>query len=72
MTTLYATVDRINARASQVDWRRVLLIALMALPFALFFAARMVVRCVGWALAWAWAAGMEGWEAAGPRRDGSG
>ncbi len=69
MTTLEftATVDRINARAATVDWQKVFLFALMALPFAVFFAARLVVRAVGWATAWLWAAGMEGWAAAGPK-----
>lgn len=70
MTTLTLAVDRINARASSVDWRRVLLAALMILPFALFYAARLVVRSVGWVLAWLWAAGMEGWTAAGPKASG--
>jgi hypothetical protein len=65
--TFTATVDRINARAATVDWRRVLLVALMVLPFALFYVARLVVRAVGWVLAWLWAAGMEGWAAAGPK-----
>lgn len=65
--TFTATVDRINARAATVDWRRVLLVALMVLPFVLFYAARLVVRAVGWVLAWLWAAGMEGWTAAGPK-----
>lgn len=69
MTTLTLAVDRINARAATVDWRRVLLVALMVLPFALFYAARLVVRAVGWVLAWLWAAGMEGWAAAGPKRE---
>lgn len=68
MTTLTATVDRINTRAATVDWRKVLLVALMVLPFVLFAVARYVTRAVGWALAWLWAAGMEGWTAAGPRR----
>lgn len=68
--TLTAAVDRINARAATVDWRKVLLVALMVLPFALFYAARLVVRSVGWALAWLWAAGMEGWAAAGPKASG--
>lgn len=67
--TFTATVDRINARAATVDWRRVLLVALMVLPFAAFFAARLVVRVVGWVLAWLYAAGMEGWAAAGPKRE---
>lgn len=66
--TLTATVDRINERAGKVDWRRVLLVALMVLPFVLFYVARLVVRVVGWVLAWLYAAGMEGWAAAGPRR----
>lgn len=67
MTTLTATVDRINERAAAVDWRRVLLTVLMVLPFIVFATARYVVRAVGWILAWLWAAGMEGWEAAGPK-----
>lgn len=69
VTTLTATVDRIQARADEVDWRRVLLVALMALPFLVFGAARYVVRAVGWVLAWLWAAGMVGWDMAGPRRE---
>lgn len=69
MTTLTATVDRIQARADAVNWRRVFLVALMALPFLLFALARYVTRAVGWVLAWTWAAGMEGWEAAGPKRE---
>ncbi|NMO52016.1 hypothetical protein HH310_12515 [Actinoplanes sp. TBRC 11911] len=70
MTTLTATVDRINARAATVDWRRVLLVLLMALPFAVGFAARLVVVAVGWLLAWVWAAVMEGFSAAA-KRDGT-
>lgn len=69
MTTLTVTVDRINARAAKADWRRVWLVALMVLPFALFYAARLVVRAAGWVLAWLWAAGMEGWHAADPKRE---
>lgn len=72
MTTLPMAVARINTRAAAVDWRRILLTALMIVPFVLFFAARIVVRAVGWVLAWLWAAGMEGWAAAGPRREGDG
>jgi hypothetical protein len=68
VTTLTLTVDRINERAGQVDWRRVLLVALMVIPFAVFYGARLVVRSVGWVTAWLWAAGMEGWAAAGPKR----
>lgn len=72
MTTASLTlaVDRINARAATVDWRKALLVALMVLPFALFYVARLVVRAVGWVLAWLWAAGMEGWAAAGPKVSG--
>lgn len=72
VTTLTATVDRINERAATVNWRRVALVALMVLPFLLFAAARYTTRAVGWVLAWLWAAGMEGWYAAGPKRDGAG
>lgn len=66
--TLTLAVDRINARAAAVDWRRVWLVALMVLPFVVFYAARLVVRVAGWVAAWLWAAGMEGWAAAGPRK----
>lgn len=69
MTTLTATVDRIQARADTVDWRRVFLTALMVLPFVLFAVARYTVRAIGWVLAWLWAAGMVGWESAGPKRE---
>lgn len=72
MTTLTLTVDRINARAATVEWRRVLLVALMVLPFTVFYVARLVVRVVGWVLAWLYAAGMEGWAAAGPDRKAAG
>jgi hypothetical protein len=68
--TFTLAVDRINARAAAVDWRRVLLVALMVLPFAAFYAARLATRVVGWLAAWLWAAGMEGWAAAGPKASG--
>ncbi len=58
-------VDRISARAATVDFRKVLLTLLLLVPFVLFYAARLVVR----AAAWLWAAGVEGWEAAGPKRE---
>lgn len=72
MTTVTLTdaVDRINARAATVEWRKVLLVALMVLPFILFYAARLATRVVGWVAAWLWAAGMEGWAAAGPKASG--
>ena len=57
-------VDRISARAAAVDFRKVLLTLLLIVPFVLFYAARLVVR----AAAWLWAAGVEGWIAAGPKR----
>ncbi len=69
MTTLTATLDRVTARQAQVDWRRVGLTVLFVLPFVLFYAVRLVVRVIAWAASWLWAAGMEGWAAAGPRRD---
>lgn len=68
MTTLTATMDRINERAAALQWRRVLLVLLMILPFLLFAVVRYAARAVGWVVAWLWAAGMEGWDAAGPYR----
>lgn len=67
--TLTATLDRVAARQAQINWRRVGLLTLFVLPFVLFYAARLVVRVVGWCASWLWAAGLEGWAAAGPRRD---
>jgi hypothetical protein len=68
MVTLAGYVDRVNERAAHVDWRRVLLFLIMALPFVLGYAARLVVRSVGWVLAWLYAAAVEGWRMAGPRQ----
>jgi hypothetical protein len=68
--TLNAAVDRINARAATVDWRKVLLVALMIVPFVVFYACRLATRAIGWVAAWLWAAGMEGWAAAGPKASG--
>lgn len=67
LTTLTMTVDRINARAARVDWWRFWLVALMVLPFAVFYGARLLVRAAGWLVGWLWAAGLEGWAAAGPK-----
>jgi hypothetical protein len=53
-----------------IDWRRVLLVALMVLPFALAYTVRLTGRALGWALAWLWAAALEGWACAGPRGSG--
>lgn len=58
-------VDRVTARAEQVDTRRLLLVALMVLPFALGWTARTVVRVLGAAVSWLWAAALVGWDAAG-------
>lgn len=61
-------VDRVNARASAVDWRRVLLFVLMAVPFAVGFTAWFAVKSVGWVLSWLYAACVEGWRFAGELR----
>ena len=63
MSSLAATMDRINTRATQVDWRKVLLVALMALPFVVGYSVRLVVRTLGWVAAWVWAAAVEGYQA---------
>lgn len=65
-------VDRVNARAAAVDWRRVGVVVLIALPFLLFASLRYTARAAGWLGARVWAACMVGWDAAGPRRDGAG
>lgn len=68
-----AAVDRVNARAAQVDWRRVLLVSLMAIPFLVGAVAWQTVRSVGWLVSWVYAAAVEGWVAAGgPGRRGDG
>jgi hypothetical protein len=67
MVTLDSYVDRVSARAAEVDWRRVLLVALLALPYVLGYTVRLVVRTVGWVLAFAWAAVIEGYRAGAPK-----
>lgn len=73
MTTLSASElaglsvqDRIAYRARAVDWRKVLLTVLLILPYVLGWTARLIVRTVGWLLAFAWAAVIEGYQAAAP------
>lgn len=61
-------VDRVNARAASVDWRKVLLFALMAVPFVVGFVAWYTVKSVGWVLSWLYAATIEGWRYAGELR----
>lgn len=79
MTTLTAAElaelplqERIARRAGAVDWRKVLLMLLLALPYVLGWTARLVVRTVGWVLAFAWAAAVEGYEAGAARPKGGG
>lgn len=69
MTTITGTVTRVSDRAGGVDWRNVLLIVLMALPFAIAYAIRLTLRAFGWVLAWLWAACVEGWAMAAPGQD---
>jgi hypothetical protein len=78
MVTLTATQlaelplqERIAHRAAAVDWRNVLLTLLLVVPYVVGWTARMVVRAVGWLLAFAWAAVVEGYQAgAGKPKDG--
>jgi hypothetical protein len=72
MTTIdLPAVDRIRARAADVDWPKLLLTVLLIIPFALGWTARMVVRTVGWILAFAWASVVEGYQAgAGQKPEG--
>lgn len=64
MTTIDLTLqDRIQRRAAAVDWPKILLVVLLALPFVLGWTAKLVVRTVGWVLAYAWAAVVEGYQA---------
>ncbi len=77
MTTLNAAElaelplsERVAHRASAVDWRRLLLLVLLALPFVLGWTARLIVRTVGWVLAFAWAAVVEGYAACAPKSEG--
>jgi hypothetical protein len=59
--------ERVAHRASTVDWRKLLLLVLLALPFALGWTARLVVRTVGWVLAYGWASAVEGYRACAPK-----
>lgn len=69
MTTFELAVDRINNRAAQVDWRRVILVALMMLPYVLGYTVRLLVRTVGFVVAWTWAAAVEGYQAGSGKRE---
>ena len=55
--------ERVAHRASTVDWRKLLLLVLLGLPYVLGWTAALVVRTVGWVLAYAWAAAVEGYAA---------
>lgn len=77
MTTLNAAElaelplsERVAHRAAAVDWRRILLLVLLALPYAVGWTARLVVRTVGWVLAYGWAAAVEGYAAGAPKPKG--
>ena len=59
--------ERVAHRASAVNWRKVLLLLLLALPYALGWTARLVVRTVGWLLAYGWASAVEGYRACAPK-----
>lgn len=59
MVTLYASADRIRARAGQLDPVKVLIAVVGALPFLLFGLARVVWFVLSLLIA----AGMEGWDA---------
>lgn len=71
MTTLTATVDRIQAKT--VDFNGVrLLLSLLALPFFVVgFVAYGTYRVVKLVASWVWAAVVVGWEIAGERRSGT-
>lgn len=62
--------ERLARRASAVSWRRVLLLVLLALPYVLGWTAALVVRTVGWVLAYGWAAAVEGYAACAPKSGG--
>lgn len=65
------TLDRINQRAADraanLDMRKVLLFALMMVPYAIGWTARKIVMVVAWSTAWFVAAVAEGW--AGAKRE---
>lgn len=72
MTTLEAVAGRLSKNASDINWKAVGLILVMAIPFALGFALRWAVRglarfvwAVGWLAGWAFYTAAEGWAAAG-------
>jgi Na+/H+ antiporter NhaC len=60
-------IQRIDKRAAQVDWRKVFLFLLMAVPFAVGMTCWYVVKSVGWVLSWLYAAAVEGWTYAAER-----
>ncbi|MGH3834178.1 MAG: hypothetical protein ACRDSF_00520 [Pseudonocardiaceae bacterium] len=72
MTTITATVDRIQAKAVDVNGVR-LLLALLALPFFVAgYIAYGTYRVGQLVASWLWAAVIVGWETAGERGRGTG
>lgn len=73
MTTLdAAAIGRIASSAAAIRWRKVALVLLMALPFAVGYTLRWGVRSLvrvvwvlGWLAGWAYYTAAEGWAAAG-------
>lgn len=72
MTTLTATVDRIQAKTVEFSAVR-LLLALIGLPFFVVgYVAYGTYRVAQLVASWVWAAVIVGWETAGERRRGTG
>ena len=60
--------DQVREESKALDPAKVLLAILFALPFALAWTARMVVRAVWTVFAWTWTAAVVGWRTAAPKR----
>ncbi|PXY21134.1 hypothetical protein [Prauserella muralis] len=68
MTSMVATVDRIQAKATEFRPTKALLTLLAAPLFVLGFLAYTVYRVARLIVSWLWAATIVGWEAAAEAR----
>lgn len=61
MVTLYASADRIRARAATLDWTKILIVLVSLVPWLLFYTLRFAWAAVSLLIA----AGLEAWDVAG-------
>lgn len=70
MTSLVATVERVEQRAKEVHVGRLLLSLIAVIPFVVGYTVFWAVKLVRLVVVWVWSAAVVGWEmAAEPRAE---